>query len=147
MRKCPNYTNMDQPSHHTIPTSHISENRKWCRQTGSPQSTPYRRHGTDTESQYRPGSSTDPKPSKETQPRVTSQCRVLFTRFSVDPTSSIRSRLRTPFVLTPFQRAPNPPEFAQPGLSKKQTEVVVFVLCHLDLLKWGCESSGGFGTR
>ena len=71
------------------------------------------------------------------------------------------------------QRAPNPPELAQPRLGRSNgrrpqwegTSLGVFVpvwqvlpwreatnfgafdLCHFDLFKWCCASSGGFGAR
>ena len=74
------------------------------------------------------------------------------------------------------QRAPNPPEFAQPGLSRtngghpqregtnfgafvliwlilptcsvcEATNLGVFDLCHFSPLKRGCANSGGFGAR
>ena len=71
------------------------------------------------------------------------------------------------------QRAPNPPELAQPSLSQSNgghrqregtnvgvfvprglvlarceaTNLGVFDLCHFTLLKRGCENSGGFGAR
>ena len=71
------------------------------------------------------------------------------------------------------QRSPNPPEFAQPRLSRSDggdpqregtilgvfvpiwlvvprceaTSLGVFDLCHFALLKRGCPNSGGFGAR
>ena len=78
------------------------------------------------------------------------------------------------YVISPFfQRAPNPPEFAQPRLSRSNgghpqregtnlgvfvpiwlvlprcdaTNLGVFDLHHFALLKWGCANSGGFGAR
>ena len=70
-----------------------------------------------------------------------------------------------------FQQAPNPPEFAQPGLSRSKGQsfptkgyqfgcvcfcmaglarcegknLGVFDLCHYDVLGWGCASSGVLG--
>ena len=72
-----------------------------------------------------------------------------------------------------FQRAPNPPEFTQPRLSRSNsghplregtnlgvflpiwvvlprrdaTNLGVFDLRHFALLKRGCANSGGFGAR
>ena len=71
------------------------------------------------------------------------------------------------------QRAPNPPEFAQPHLSRSNgghpqregtnlgvfvpiwlvlprceaANLAVFDLCHCALLKQGCANSGGFAAR
>ena len=57
---------------------------------------PYRRYGPDTEIQYRPWKPHEPaKPSPKGKP---------IRNFSIDPTSSIRTQLRTPFLRTPIPR-------------------------------------------
>ena len=63
---------------------------------------PYRRYGPDTEIQYRPRSHTDLQNPAEFSPKGKP-----IRNFSIDPTSSIRTRLRTPFLRTPFPRLLN----------------------------------------
>ena len=82
---------------------HVSKNRKRCRQTGSQQSTPYRRSGSEMEIQYRPRKlHTDLQNPAEFSPKGKP-----VQNFSIDPASSIRTRLRTPFLRTPFSETSN----------------------------------------
>ena len=68
----------------------LSGNRKWCLQTGSRQSTPYRRYGPDTEIQYRLKKATRTgKNPAEFSPKRESR----YGNFSIDPTSSIRTSI------------------------------------------------------
>ena len=60
---------------------------------------PYRRYGPDTEIQYRPRSHTDRRNPPQFSPKGKP-----IRNFSMDPASSIRTRLRTPFFRTPFPR-------------------------------------------
>ena len=65
---------------------------------GRSNQTPYRRYGPDTEIQYRPGSHTHLPNPAELSPKGKP-----IWDFSIDPTSLIRSRLRTPFYGRHFQ--------------------------------------------
>ena len=65
---------------------------------------PYRRHRPDTEIQYRPHA--DLQNPAEFSPEGKP-----IRNFSIDPTSSIRTRWRTPFLRTPFPRLLDIPFF------------------------------------
>ena len=73
--------------------SRTSGNRKRCRQTGSRPSTPIRKFSIG------PGIHTNLENPAEFSPKGK-----LIRNFSIDPTSSIRTRLWTPFLRTPFPR-------------------------------------------
>ena len=61
---------------------------------------PYRRYGPDTEIQYRPRKlHMDLQNPAELSPKGKA-----MRNFSIDPTPLIRTRLRTPFLQTPFPR-------------------------------------------
>ena len=82
------------------PPSCKSGNRKWWQQTGSRQSTP---PIDDTDPIWKfsigPGSYTDLRNPAEFSPKEKP-----IQKFSIDSTSSIRTRLRTPFLRAPFPR-------------------------------------------
>ena len=84
-------TNRAQAQFFGFPT--CSGNRKRWRQTGSQQSTPLRKFSID------PGRHTDLQNPAEVSPKGKP-----IRKFSIDHISTIRTRLRTPLLRTPFPR-------------------------------------------
>ena len=79
-----------------------SGNRKRWRQTGSRQSTPL----STIRTRYGNSVSTPEATRTLQNPAEFSPNRKPIRNFSIDPTSSIRTRLQTPFLQTPFLHAP-----------------------------------------